>query len=105
LANRRRALKREAAIAGPVDLRRYIAIRAEPCVYCGADGENVDHIVPLSRGGVEHESNLVSSCSSCNNSKRARLLHEWDLAKVAYAVERSPKVRAAWLGLEVAATT
>lgn len=45
------------------------------CVYCGATPARahlqVDHVVPRSRGGSDHSTNLVTSCFDCNNGKRA----------------------------------
>ena len=29
----------------------------------------LDHIVPVSKGGTNHQSNLFTSCSQCNNSR------------------------------------
>lgn len=36
-----------------------------------------DHVVPLSRGGTNDESNLVCACLPCNSSKSDRFLEEW----------------------------
>ena len=36
------------------------------CQYCGAPATEVDHVVPVSRGGSHHTSNLAASCSGCN---------------------------------------
>lgn len=45
------------------------------CVYCGATPDRaqlvVDHVVPLSQGGVTAESNLVAACNDCNAGKGA----------------------------------
>jgi len=90
-------LKRSATVAEPVPPSFYAKVRSGPCVYCGAPGEHVDHVIPLSRGGIEHPSNLVSACGPCNHSKRSRLLWQWTPSKVAHAVESSPEVRAIWL--------
>lgn len=51
------------------------------CWWCGGklkDKYEVDHRVPLSRGGSNGVGNLVISCQHCNRSKRAKLPHEWN---------------------------
>lgn len=90
--NKRRAIKRSAEFCGPVSSNYYEYLRTLNCVYCGeidSKGNDVDHVRPLSRGGIEHESNLVSACDTCNSSKRARLLTEWDISKVIRAASSS----------------
>lgn len=54
-------------------------LAAGACAYCGdAEGPfEVDHVVPLARGGPNVESNLACACVPCNRSKRAHLLTEW----------------------------
>ena len=51
------------------------------CTYCGAfiSGKSVeiDHIVPITRGGAHHPDNFAVSCLPCNRSKSDYLLHEW----------------------------
>lgn len=49
------------------------------CTYCGdTEGPHeVDHIVPLSRGGTSSIDNLTVSCRACNASKRDKLISEW----------------------------
>jgi hypothetical protein len=39
------------------------------CHYCGKYGNTVDHIEPVSQGGLWIEPNLVCSCKSCNVRK------------------------------------
>lgn len=42
------------------------------CAYCGKELGNsfeIDHIIPLSKGGNNSESNLVAACQSCNRLK------------------------------------
>ena len=41
-------------------------LRTEPCSYCGGDGGTLDHIVPSSRRGQTHWSNITAACCSCN---------------------------------------
>lgn len=45
-------------------------LRRDPCAYCGiARSGTVDHIVPKSKGGANHWSNLSGACHTCNNGK------------------------------------
>ena len=49
------------------------------CVYCGrghADGVvlQVDHDLPVARGGGDEDDNLVASCFDCNLGKRDRIV-------------------------------
>ena len=45
------------------------------CAYCG-DGEanQVDHIIPVSKGGSNELHNLVTACARCNRLKSDRAL-------------------------------
>ena len=46
------------------------------CQYCGVPAENIDHVIPRSRGGLHVWENVVAACRPCNTHKRDRLLHE-----------------------------
>jgi len=39
---------------------------------CTGTATTVDHIFPKSKGGTDHESNLVAACRPCNSGKRDR---------------------------------
>lgn len=43
------------------------------CQYCGACGPDVelevDHVIPVSRGGTDEMSNLKTTCFNCNRGK------------------------------------
>lgn len=56
-------------------LRRY----GHCCAYCGQCGDplEMDHVVPLARGGRHAVGNVLPACKSCNRSKNALLLVEW----------------------------
>lgn len=47
------------------------------CTYCGVPGTDaemeVDHIIPVSKGGSNHMSNLTTACRACNSKKSDRL--------------------------------
>ena len=42
------------------------------CAYCRGPFEQVDHVIPVSRGGSNWASNLVPSCAACNQQKNNR---------------------------------
>jgi 5-methylcytosine-specific restriction endonuclease McrA len=46
------------------------------CQYCGSAAENIDHVIPRSRGGSHAWDNVVAACRRCNTRKRDRLLEE-----------------------------
>lgn len=49
-------------------------LMADPCAYCTAASEALDHIEPLSRGGATIWQNLAGVCKSCNGAKRTHSL-------------------------------
>ena len=54
--------------------RRAVFARDEwTCQYCGRPAENVDHVIPRSRGGTHTWENVVASCRRCNAKKENRL--------------------------------
>ena len=51
--------------------RAYLA--AHPvCVSCEQPANEVDHVIPLSRGGPDDESNYQALCKPCHSAKTAR---------------------------------
>lgn len=62
----------------PADIAR---ILAQPCAYCDAPSEHIDHVIPLSRGGRHSIGNLTGACAKCNQSKSNKLLIEWRLQR------------------------
>ena len=60
--------------------RRSVFVRDNHrCQYCGAPAENIDHVVPRSRGGEHVWENVVASCRPCNAVKEDHLLSETHL--------------------------
>jgi len=46
------------------------------CAYCGRKARAVDHVIPLSRGGLTDARNLVACCKRCNSQKKDRCPEE-----------------------------
>lgn len=88
------------------------------CQYCGrsADGLRTreyltrDHLVPLSRGGVNEWTNVITACSTCNTRKGNHLAaecgmtplktpHEPHFVHLAWAVRRLTPIQAKYIRL------
>jgi 5-methylcytosine-specific restriction endonuclease McrA len=63
----------------PLSRRAVFARDGHRCQYCSRPAENIDHVVPRSRGGEHTWENVVASCRPCNARKENRLLGETDL--------------------------
>ena len=51
-------------------LRDFVFSRSNgKCSYCGKQAQEIDHIVPRSKGGTDSVNNLTASCRSCNEKK------------------------------------
>lgn len=75
-AQRRRARKKANGVFS-VTRKEFIRLYAMPCIYCGAQSEHIDHVIPLSRGGRHSIGNLAPSCANCNLSKQDKFITEW----------------------------
>lgn len=60
----------------PLNRRAVFARDNHRCQYCGVGAENIDHVVPRSRGGQHAWDNVVASCRPCNARKGDRLLED-----------------------------
>lgn len=79
--------------------RRAVFMRDQHrCQYCGRQAENIDHVVPKSRGGLHSWDNVVACCRRCNTRKGGRTPREAGLALL-----RSPRPprRNAWVAVAV----
>jgi len=67
------------------------------CTYCGVPGTEaeleVDHIVPLAKGGSNHMSNLTTACRKCNAKKGTH-----DAPSIRRAQPRSPESNGSLVG-------
>jgi 5-methylcytosine-specific restriction endonuclease McrA len=64
----------------PLSRRAVFARDGHRCQYCNRAAENIDHVVPRSRGGTHSWDNVVASCRACNARKEDRMLTETGLS-------------------------
>jgi len=69
-----------------ISRRSVFARDGHSCQYCGAPAENIDHVVPRSRGGEHAWENVVASCRRCNAAKEDYLLEE-----TGFVLKRPPR--------------
>ena len=83
--SRRRARLRDAGVFRVTnrDIERMRFRQSGLCAYCpeGLSKAELDHVVPIARGGSHGVGNLVLTCPACNRSKNARTVMEWRLGK------------------------
>jgi 5-methylcytosine-specific restriction endonuclease McrA len=60
----------------PLTRRAVFARDGWTCQYCGAAAENLDHVIPRSRGGTHTWDNVVAACRRCNSRKENRLIED-----------------------------
>jgi hypothetical protein len=81
-AQRRAAKAKMSQVTG--ETAKYVKIiRLDPCVYCGAPCEHIDHIVPFADGGVTEWINLAPACAACNYGKSRQSLLTFLLERIA----------------------
>lgn len=55
---------------GKKNVREFIFNRDKKCLRCGSVNKlTIDHIIPITKGGVNKLSNLQALCKSCNSIK------------------------------------
>lgn len=88
------------------------------CQYCGRHRRDLgyresltrDHVTPISRGGDNGWSNVVTACSKCNLRKADRLLHECGMrlltdprapnhVELIWAVRRVTPIQVRYIGM------
>lgn len=62
---------------GRVQLRARMAFFGNCCAYCGGPYEQVDHAIPLARGGTNWPANHRPACTLCNRKKSATISEKW----------------------------
>ena len=83
LLDQAHSVKRRAVKKHLVTKQEIQDLYKKPCVYCGNKSKiQIDHIIPVSRGGEHRIGNLVSACAACNLDKRAMFIMEWKLKRI-----------------------
>lgn len=64
------------------------------CAYCGSEQCDLtrDHVLPISKGGYNVQSNIVPSCKSCNSSKKDKDMEIWFKSHEFYDENRLQKI-------------
>jgi 5-methylcytosine-specific restriction endonuclease McrA len=79
-SRRRRARKRNQLLGPPftiAQLDQRMSVFGHCCAYCSGPFEEVDHVIPLAKGGAHCLANLRPACRACNRSKWAKSPSEW----------------------------
>jgi 5-methylcytosine-specific restriction endonuclease McrA len=65
------------------------------CAYCDKSEKKMclDHVVALSRGGLDEAKNLVPTCISCNSQKHAAPVEEWYKSQPFFSEGRWQKIK------------
>ena len=60
--------------------RRAVFVRdGHKCQYCNAPAENIDHVIPRSKGGPHTWENVVAACRPCNARKQDHFLADTNM--------------------------
>ena len=60
----------------PLTRRAVFARDDWKCQYCSSPAENLDHVVPRSKGGEHTWENVVAACRRCNSKKENRMAED-----------------------------
>lgn len=68
------------------------------CAYCGTPEHQsaeleIEHIVPISKGGPHLLSNIVPACARCNDSKGSKDVETWMRQQPFFDVDRFSKIK------------
>lgn len=80
--HRRRARLKNAKtfLVTPKDVKR---LYTSSCLFCGDTGRiDLDHAIPLSRGGDHSIGNLIPLCDNCNSTKYNKTIMEWRVYRI-----------------------
>lgn len=75
---RNRTARKKNASGDGVMLSELIQTHGSSCYLCNKNSAtDIEHLIPLSRGGTNHVDNLRPACRSCNSKKGTKTLEEY----------------------------
>jgi 5-methylcytosine-specific restriction endonuclease McrA len=85
LYNRDKSKRRKARIKGntfievsPEKIKERFELFNNCCAYCGQSGDmQIEHAIPISKGGTHAIGNILPACRTCNYSKRDKEIESW----------------------------
>ena len=69
-------------------------VTQQRCIYCGQRSESIDHVVPMSRGGLSVTENCVPACLACNGHKGDTDAFSWYRRQSFYDPRRAMAIKA-----------
>lgn len=78
-------------------IRRLITERDDrKCIYCGTPTNGIDHVIPISEGGLTIPANGVCCCKSCNSKKYNKLDERWIVKGLQRLIQHGEDI--SWIG-------
>lgn len=78
-------------------VKRTYGKQGAKCFYCSCDLSkiriNVEHVIPLSRGGLTNSNNMVISCAECNKQKGSKLIPKSEIKALHKNMAKAKKQR------------
>lgn len=101
LYHREKAHRRRSRIRGQrtrrlttAALRARFAMFGNCCAYCGVSGDmQIEHVIPLSKGGAHDAMNIVPACPPCNYSKNTTEVERWYRSQSFYSPSRLAMIK------------
>jgi 5-methylcytosine-specific restriction endonuclease McrA len=64
------------------------------CAYCGQEGDmQIEHVEPMSEGGLHDIGNIVPACGPCNYNKRTSEMESWYRQQPFFSELRLARIR------------
>lgn len=72
--HRQTARKKSQLGPNPPTAKYLKELLSKKCAYCDKPSEQIDHIIPISKGGLHDISNVIGACKKCNQKKAAKII-------------------------------